>query len=229
MTGYGSSADWVYRVDRRTSIGVSYGFSHFDFTKIFGDTDVHTLGFHASRKFGRDWDLSGSLTGSNQSTVGVRNVSLDPVLAAILGRSSGAEVFESNNLLYGYSASVARTIRRSRLSLTAQRAITPGNGYFLTSINQAAGVIFNHTINRDISVDAGFGYNKMTSLGFASGSFDGWGGNGGVVYKVSESIGFNVRYDWRTLSLSQTGFSRNGHRFSCGINYFPQRGIAGMF
>ena len=108
MQSYGASGDYVRRLSRRTSMGFSYTFNHFDYSKVFGESDVHTVGGHFSRKVGRDWQFSGSLTGSDQSTVGVRSVALDPVLASLLGRGSGAEVFESNNLLYGYSASVVK-------------------------------------------------------------------------------------------------------------------------
>lgn len=229
MQAYGASGDWVYRVSRRTSMGVSYGFNHYDFTKIFGETDVHTVGWHVSRRIGRSWDVSGSVTGSKQSTVGVRTVSLDPILAALLGRDTGTEVFESNNLLYGYGAAVSRSIRRSRITINAQRAINPGNGYFLTAINRTVNATVTHSVSRDLSVDANFGYGSMSSLGFAAGNFSGWTGGGGFTHKVTESLGFNARYDWRNMSLSQTDFARTGHRFSIGINYFPQRSLASLF
>jgi hypothetical protein len=63
MTSYGGGGDWVYRLNRRSSVGVSYVFNHFDFTKVFGESDIHTLGVHFSRKFGRDLSLGAGLTG----------------------------------------------------------------------------------------------------------------------------------------------------------------------
>jgi hypothetical protein len=229
MKGYGASADYVYRVSRRTSLGVSYTFSHYDFEKIFGDSDVHVMGFHTGRKIGRDWSLSAAVTLSKQSTVGVRSFSLDPVLAAILGRNSGSEVFESNNLVYGYNFSLSRTIRRSTVSASASRGINPGNGYFLTSISQYAGVAFNHSISRDLALTGNFGYIKLTSLGFASGTLHSWSGGASVTYKLSPSFGMNAHYDWRNYDLKQTTFSRAGYRLSMGLSYFPKESVASMW
>lgn len=229
MQTYGASGDWVYRVNRRLSIGASYAFSHYDYTKVFGESDTHTVGLHMGRRIGRDWTVNLTATGTKQSTVGVRNFALDPVIASILGRTSGTEVFDSENLIYGYAASVSRRISRSNVQVRAQRAITPGNGYFLTSVSHNAGVTFSHNFSRDLAASGSMGYNKLTSLGFASGAFTGWTGGAALTYKLTESFGINTRYDWRTFDLRQTTFGRTGFRASAGITYFPQRGVAGLF
>ena len=229
MRSYGGAADWVYRLSRRSSIGVSYSFSHYDFEKVFGDTDVHTFGVHGSRKIGRDWNVSASLTMSKQSTVGVRSFALDPVLSAILGRNSGSEVFETNNLLAGGSIGATRKIRRSVVSVSASRAVTPGNGYFLTSINEGGGVSATHNASRDLSFSTNVNYNKLTSLGFTAGAYTGWNAGAGVTYKLSESFGVNARFDWRTFDLRQTTFGRTGNRVSVGVTYFPKQGPAGLW
>jgi hypothetical protein len=229
MQSYGAASDWVYRLNRRTSTGVSYYFTHFDFSKVFGESDVHTVGWHISRRINRDLVFSGSLTGSQQSTVGVRSVVLDPVLAAILGRAIGAEVFESNNLLYGYSAALTRRIRRSSASINALRSITPGNGYFLTSLNEGVNADFTHEVSPEMTVGATVGYSKLTSLGFTSGSFRGWTAGVNTTYRLTEGFGLNARYDWRTFDLSQTAFGRSGYRVTVGVTYFPTHGPGGLF
>ena len=229
MQSYGASADFVRRVNRATSVGVSYSFSHFDFTKVFGESDINTIGTHVSRRIGRDLQLAVSLTGTQQSTVGVRSIALDPVLAALLGRGAGAEVFESNNLLYGYSVGAVRRLRRSNASITAERGIIPGNGFFLTSINRSVSAVLSHNLSREMSFGGIFGYNRLSSLGFASGDFKGWTGGANFTYKLTESLGVNAQYDWRTFDLQQTTFGRTGYRATLGLTYFPQRGPAGLF
>jgi hypothetical protein len=229
MTSYGGGADWVYRLDRRSSVGVSYVFNHFDFTKVFGESDVHTVGLHFSRRVGRDMNVGLGLSGVKQSTVGVRTVSLDPVLAAILGRSSGSEVFESNNLLYGYYVSLERRIQRSQASIEVGRTTTPGNGYFLTSINDSATARLAHSVTRDFGMNASVGYSKMASLGFASGTLKGWTGGGGFTYRVTPNLGFSARLELRTFDLRNTTFGRRGFRATVGITYFPREGLAGIW
>lgn len=229
MKSYGASGDWMTRLSRRSSIGVSYTFTHYDFEKVFGETDAHIVGLHFSRSFGRAWSLSLALTGASQSTVGVRTVALDPVLSQILGRPTGAEVFETNNLTYGYTGSIARNFRRSTLGVTAQRAIVPGNGYFLTSISQGFSVYANHTLTRELALTGTFGYNKMVSLGFASGDFKGWSGGGGLTYRILDSLSLNGRVDWRTFDLQQTTFGRSGYRATIGLSFYPSGSIATWF
>ena len=171
MQSYGASGDWVYRLNQRTSLGVSYQFSHFDFFKIFGDTDIQMVGVHTGRSFGRDWQLNLSLTGMKQSTVGVRRIELEPVLAQLLGRSSGSEVLESNNLLYGGQVQVRRTLRRATISGSVGRGITPGNGFFVSSVNEQVDASVSYASSRRSSVNVMAAHSRMSSLGFASGKF----------------------------------------------------------
>lgn len=229
MQSYGASGDWVRRVSRRASIGVSYAFSHYDYSKVFGESDIHTLGVFMSRTVGRDWTLSGSLTGARQQTVGVRTVALDPVLVAILGRASGAEVFETDNLIYGYQGGIGRKIRRSTITFNVSRGINPGNGYFLTSISNTVSAGVNHNINRDTSVSIISGYSKMTSLGFTSGRYSGYNTSVALSRKLVDTVGITMMFDWRKFDLEQTTLKRNGYRVSIGLSYHPQRGLANLF
>lgn len=113
--------------------------------------------------------------------------------------------------------------------ISAQRAVTPGNGYFLTSINQGGGVSVTHNVSRDLSLNANLTYNKLTSLGFTSGAYTGWNAGAGFTYKLSESFGVNGRFDWRTFDLRQTTFGRTGNRITVGVTYFPKQGPAGLW
>ncbi len=229
MRGYGASGDWVYRVSRRTSLGVSYTFNHFDFEKIFGDSDVQTIGVHFGRQIGRDWQFTGGLTGSRQSTVGVRSFALDPVVAAILGRGSGSEVFETDNLLYGYNAALTRRLRHANFRGFAQRSINAGNGFFLTSLSESAGISYSQNLSRELVLSGSVDYNKLKSLGFASGRFEGWNLGTGITYKLTESVGLSCRFDFRTFDLERTTFGRTGSRITAGLTYFPTRGNASAF
>ena len=99
----------------------------------------------------------------------------------------------------------------------------------MTSINRTVGAGFSHSVSRDLAFNGNFDYSKLSSLGFTSGDFKGWTGGASATYKVSESIGVNLRYDWRTFDLQQTTFGRTGYRVSIGLTYFPAQGPAGLF
>jgi len=225
MQSYGASGDWVYRLNQRTSLGVSYQFSHFDFFKIFGDTDIHMVGVHTGRSFGRDWQINLSLTGMQQSTVGVRRIELEPVLAQLLGRSSGSEVFESNNLLYGGSAQVSRTLRRATITGGVGRGINPGNGFFISSINEHVDVSVRYASSRRSSVNFMVAHSRMSSLGFASGKFKTTMYGTSFSYRLMDSLSLDMSADGRTIDLQQTQFGRRGYQVTIGIGYHPSRGL----
>jgi hypothetical protein len=219
---YGASGDWVHRLGRRTSMGVSYTFVHYDFKQVFGESDIHLFGLNFARQIGRNWQFNLAGRAARQQTVGVRSVQLDPVLAALLGRTSGREVFESDNLLYGGSVEIRRTMRHSTLSLRAERGITPGNGFFLTSVSETAAATFDHAFSRRWNASLYAGLNRFSSLGFASGKYKGWSSGAAGGYRVSENFGVNVRVDWRTFQIERSTFSRSGVRITAGVTYSPR-------
>ena len=225
MQQYGATSDWVYRWNQRTSVGVSYQFYHYDFFKVFGDTDIHMIGVHIGRKIGRDWQLSVGATGMQQSTVGVRRIELEPVLAQLLGRSTGSEVFESNNLLYGGNVSIERTLRRLSYGVSLSRAITPGNGFFVSAINEGGDGHLRFSTSRRTSLDSRAGYMRMASLGFASGKLNSGYGGVGFSYQIVDAVSLQINGDSRSFSIEQATFRRKGYQISIGLAYHPSRGI----
>lgn len=225
MQAYGASGDWVYRLNQRTSLGVSYQFSHYDFFKIFGDTDIHMIGLHTGRSFGRDWQVTLAITGMQQSTVGVRRINLDPVLAQLLGRSSGTEVFESNNLLYGGQFQVRRIVRRTTISGGIGRTVTPGNGFFVSSVTEQIDFSVTYASSRRSSINFNAGHSRMSSLGFASGKLKTSMAGGSFSYRLMDALSLDLSADGRSFELQQTQFARKGYQVALGIGYHPSRGL----
>jgi hypothetical protein len=217
---YGASADWSYRLNPRTTIGTSYTFSHFDFSKVFGESDVHQVSVVVGQQFGRGWELQIGLSGFKQSTVGVREISLDPVLVALLGRSVGREVFETNNMLGGYLASISRTLRGTVISARTERAVMPGNGFFLTSRRDMHAVSAGHTFRRGWNLSADLGYSTLLSQGFVSEPFRSWNYGGSINYQIRDNLSCFFRVDGRKFDLGNT-FARSGYRANIGIMYSP--------
>ena len=87
----------------------------------------------------------------------------------------------------------------------------------------------SHSLSRDLHIAGRFGYNKLQSLGFASGDFGNWAGGASIDRKLTDTLAITGGYDWRRYSLQQSIFGRNGHRVTVGISYHPQGGPAGLF
>src|SRR5204863_5375798 len=92
VTGYRARGDMAYRTTRHATSGIAYDFTHFEFTKGFGGSDIHTLQLVQSFRIGRYWELAMKAGGSRVETLGLAQVTFDPVIAAITGRSTGVEV-----------------------------------------------------------------------------------------------------------------------------------------
>jgi putative flippase GtrA len=104
-------------------------------------------------------------------------VPIDPAIAAIIGVSSAKQVSYSLNHIPTFAGRLSKTVPRGVFSFGAARAITPGNGLFLTSSST--------------SLDVGYSYTGLKK----------WGISTGAAYITSNSVG-NVIGTYRSYSLS---------------------------
>jgi hypothetical protein len=219
---YGASAGLLYRWDRNTSIGVNYTFSHFNFGRSFGESNLHGVSVNFGRKIGRDWQVSGSVSGQSIRTVGSRRVSLDPVIAALLGQDSGVEAFDSKRTITGFSVEVERRYRRSVFSARADRGVVPGNGLLLTSVIDMQSVAMNYTANRNWSFNTGASRSSMEEItGSSLGAFDAWQAQASVNRTLNSELTAFGTIEYRSFRLGRSTLDRRGTRYTVGITYTP--------
>ena len=84
-----------------------------------GESDIHGVAANYTRGFGRGWSATAQVSIFDVQTIGVRRVSLDPVIAALLGTDQGSEAFQSMKRTPGFGASVTKRFRRTLYSVTA--------------------------------------------------------------------------------------------------------------
>ena len=89
VTGQQARGDVNYRLTRKTTIGTYYSFSHYLYPHGFGNSDTNTAGLIYSYAFSRTMQirLRGGL--SRVESLGLQSVEINPVIAALLGQSSG--------------------------------------------------------------------------------------------------------------------------------------------
>ena len=88
VTGSSARADVAYRLTRRSTIAGDYFFTHFDFNKAFGASDMHSAAADYSIRLSRSWELGlrAGIIRVEMLSMGV--VEIDPVVAAIIGRGA---------------------------------------------------------------------------------------------------------------------------------------------
>jgi hypothetical protein len=219
LNGYMGGADMSYRMSKRSTVFVNYSFTHLVYPGSFGASDVHGIGAGVARSIGRDWQINASAMLNRVESLGLTRVTLDPIVASLLGQSSGVEAFYSKNFLPGFSVSATRRFRQGSLNLIGSKSITPGNGLFLTSQQTGITAGYSYTGLRHWSIYASTGYSKMSSLTRSMGTYSGFTAGVGASRELLRSVHFTSRWDYRDQLIAGSTFSRSGSRVSVGLTW----------
>ena len=175
--GESARGDVQYRISRHSTIGAAYTFTHFGYTGIFSSTDLHGTVATFNTRITRNVELS--LYGGvfRAETKFVQNVPVSPVIAALLGITTGTAVIHTIIIAPNAGARVSRTFHSGVLYITGGESILPGNGLFLTSKTTSVFSGYSFTGLRRWSFNAGAGYNRSNSIGNVTGTYGGYSGS----------------------------------------------------
>lgn len=221
VTGSSARADVAYRLTRRSTLAGDYFFTHFDFNKAFGASDIHSAAIDYSIRLSRFWELAlrGGVIRTEMLSMGV--VAIDPVVAAIIGRGSAFRAFYRREVTPTYSAQVQRFFRRATFHASYSNGVTPGNGLYMASRQNTANASISYTGMRYWSLNAGGYYSDMRSIGQDIGRYrTGSVGLGAARSIASRNLFFTARLDARRY-LAGEAFQRNSYHASVGIAYSP--------
>ena len=222
VTGWTGRADVAYRVNRRVTIGADYNFTHYEFTNAFGASDIHTAAFNVSTELGRRWNLGLRAGGARVETLGLERVAVDPIIAAIIGVTTGIEAVYRLNYMPAFEAKLSRVFRRSSLSLEGTSGVTPGNGIFLTSRSETASAGYSHTASERGNIGFDAGYTTYSSLAQSIGKYSSYNGGAGFTLRLKKWAHVVGRYDVRRYDVAETAaFRRLQHRVSFGFAFSP--------
>lgn len=220
--GLSAHGDFQYRLTRRTTMGVQYGYSHYTFPGITGSTDMHTLSGTFSTRLSKMWEFSGSAGAIRVESNFIESVPLNPVVAELLGVSSGLAVLYNKQYVPGFSGRLSATFRKGVFYLTGGRSITPGNGLFLTTEMTSAALGYSYTGLRHWSLTAQALYDHGTSLGNILGIYGDASGGLTVSRDIIKSVHFLAGADARRyLSPSFTLYNRTVYDAHIGLGWTP--------
>jgi hypothetical protein len=221
LNGTRAFADIARRVSRRTSIGLSYSYFHVDYPRVFGEADSHTAMLQFSRQIGRDWLLSLAGGAFYTDFAGTRTVQLDPVIAELLGQTTGREAFNAINLQSAFMATLARNWRRSALTASYQRGSNPGNGFLLLSRQENLTVSYTYNNGSRLSVGGNGTWWSTTGMGGFAGNFRSYGAGTTLSYRLTEMLFLTSQLDVRQFSSGSSNFNRLGTRVALGLAFSP--------
>jgi hypothetical protein len=222
VTGAAVRGDVAYRYTRNGTAGLDYRFMHVDFTNAFGASDIHTIGFNYSYRFSRLWEVALHAGISRVETQGLRQVAIDPAIAAVLGIRSGLEVAHWINYVPDFYGRLTRSFRTGSAQVSYTNRINPGSAIFRLAQQQAVQLEYSYTGVRQWHFSARAGYTTMRSVTETGGSFEGYIAGIGVSRVLRRDLHAQLRAD---LQKYEGGFTntigRTRARVTLGIMYSP--------
>lgn len=215
-------ADVAYRVTRNMTIGADFNYYQFVFRNAFGVSNIFEGTMTFSRQFGRAWTLRARAGAFRSETEGTVRVTLDPVVAAIIGQSSGFEAFHRVNILPAVNVSVARQFRQSSFSATFFKAANPGNGLQMTSKITNYSTTFSYTGIRKWSMYGSVGYVDLESIGRFITRTENYVASAGATYKINRIVNLSLTMLGRRFEVASGPVRRRDSvRFAAGLVFSP--------
>ncbi|MGE5568202.1 MAG: hypothetical protein ACM3S5_04110 [Rhodospirillales bacterium] len=219
-TGFGAIGDITYRLSRFQTIGVDYSFNRFDYTGMFGSSDIHGIAFNYAARLSKRWEMALRIGGYRVESERLTRVALDPVLAKIFGQTTGIDIFHG----VGYSPlaeiRLTRGFRRGSWTVAYGRAVVPGNGVYLTSNYDSASAGFTYNGWRRVSIQGGAAYSSYSSLSQTLGKYENYTAGGGASIKLNKFFSLITRVDGRRYNISES-YSKTAYRATMGLAWSP--------
>lgn len=222
VTGASARGDVQYRWTRSTTVGAMYSFTHYDYTGVLSNAEIHTATLTFASRLSRWWEITGYGGFSRAESTFVRTVELDPAIQALLGVTSGSVV--AHNILYTPAGSIriSRTFQRGVAYVSGDRGITPGNGLFLTSTTTNAGGGYTFTGLRRWSFGANATQYWSNSFGNIVGRYDTLSGGFTATRQIVHDVHFVASfYASRYSSPDFSKYNRPVYTARIGLGFAP--------
>jgi hypothetical protein len=224
VTGYTANADAAYRLTRLVTISAFYNFQHYEFNRAFGGSDIHMAGLGLSTRLSRTVELALEGGGARVETLFLTTVPIDPVIAAIIGQSTGISAAYTVRYVPTARVRLTKQMHRATAEVSYLRIVTPGNGVYLTSRNEAASASLSYTGQHHWNFSANASYNKMNALAQAVGAYSGYTVGLGVSRDLVRGLHWTLRGDSMRNATNATNyknFNRNAAVVTMGFYWSP--------
>ena len=223
VTGEDARMDVQYRTSRRSTIGANYMFTHFSYNGVFSGSDFHRFSATYAVQLSRSWEFSGFGGVTRVESKFPQLITLDPVIAALLGITQGYVVSYDLNWVPSYSGRLSKTFTQGVAYISGGHLMTPGNGLFLTSKTYTAAAGYTYTGIRRWAFNFSAGYDRAQSIGNILGEY----GDASAGLQTSRQIsnmvhmvaGVTAR---KYQSASFTGYNRVIWDARVGLSFSPR-------
>jgi hypothetical protein len=220
-TGATARADTTYRVTRRLTTGAYYAYTNYQFNHAFGGSDVNTAGMILSYSLSKTTQLRFRGGGSRVRTVGTEEITLNPIIASILGYTQGVIAIQRLNYIPDITAQIFTQYKVGSASLEYIESVTPGNGLFLTSRRNSASGHYDYTGIRRWTFTVGGSYDDLITLGVLVGEYRSYAARLAMTRVIHAGFQGTLSGEYRYFDISGANFLRNSYRISLGVAWSP--------
>jgi hypothetical protein len=219
VNGVRAGAQVLYQLTRRDQIGASYNFIHFDYPRAFGASDLHGVSLQYARKLRPGLQFLVGVGAFRSESLGSQEVALSPEVAAILGQTTGLQAVYRVNYIPQFQASLNYVHGRSSFNAAVAAGATPGNGVYLTSRSENAGLGYSYSGIRKVSLSFNAGVSQYSSVFQTLGIYRSYYGGAAANYTLSRHLSATFQSDVRSFVLNNK--SRLGTTVSVGLAWSP--------
>lgn len=226
-TGAGANGDVQYRLTRRTTVGATYGYSHFVYHGTFNATDIHTGAGTLAIQLSRSLEFTGFGGFARAEAKFHQNVPLNlnlltPDQAAQIGVPFATDTNDSIVFHPTYNARLARSFQRGVAFLSSGYTVTPGNGLFLASTALSASAGCNYSGLRFWSFGATASYLRANSISNVIGPY----GDDAGTLSASRQLARFVHLTFNASAIqyrssSFAGYNRLTYSANLGMAFSP--------
>jgi hypothetical protein len=226
VTGASARGDVQYRITRRSTIGANYTFTNYSYTRVFSGTYIHSFSGTYAIQLTKHLEFTGYAGVSHIDNTLEQVVPVSPVIAEILGITSGLAVSHTLSYVPNGSGRLSEQFHNGVAYISGGHTVTPGNGLFLTSTQTNASAGYTFTGVRRWSMNASVLYTKAETVGETVGGVSGAYGGTGATASASRLITKSLhvvaafsanRYDSPNFAL----YNRTLYSMRLGFGWAP--------
>jgi hypothetical protein len=167
------------------------------------------------------WELRAQAGATRVESLILEAVAVDPIIAAITGQSTGILAVYQLNYVPSATLSLAKKLPHGSLSFTYDRGVVPGNGVFLTSVEESVGAGYQYQGIQRWTVFLSGGYSRLSSFLQTIGEYRSYNAGVGITRSLGKGLHAEFRVDGRRYDAGIAGFRRNASRATLGVSWSP--------
>lgn len=209
------------QVSRSHNIGGTYSFSHFEFPGYGMISDTNSYHATYASNFARVWTFALQAGVAVSEINSPLHLTLNPVLAALLGQRTVTVIAYSKNMIPSGSVRLQRQFQKASILFNYSRGVISGNGFSTTSRQSSATAGLSYSGVRKVSLNVDGGHYSMRALGQVIGAISQYSAGAGASYNLGRATYLNVRYDYRDQQIASYNYALQGSRGSVGLMFSP--------